>query len=305
MKHYVYAMGAILCWASLPAATGSGLAELSTEELMFFSFSAAAVFLYVQDILLKKSFSLYIPEKKAILIGIWGIFFYHYVYYTALSHAPLAEGGILAMTWSLWIVIFSSILLFKKLKLSILLTGLIGMFGAGMVIAAGKELSFDRQYLLGYGLALGCGLIWSSFSVALNQVKIRREPMTTFTILAAILSTFLYIATMPHTMPSPQALAAACYLGCVPLGLSFFLWNRAVSKGNMVIIGFLSYLAPPLSVLLVALVHKEEVSSQVLMGMAVIIAASIGGRLCLSRAKLPSRQLSEEDTHTEVSTVRE
>ena len=305
MKYYFYAFGAILCWASLPAATGSGLAELSTEELMFFSFSAAAVFLYAQDILMKKSFALYIPEKKVMLLGIWGIFFYHYVYYTALSHAPLAEGGILAMTWSLWIVIFSSILLFKKLKLSILITGLIGMFGAGMVIAAGKELSFDKQYILGYGLALACGLIWSSFSVALNQVQIDKEPMTTFTILAAILSACLYIATMPHTMPSPQALAAACYLGCVPLGLSFFLWNRAVSKGNMVIIGFLSYLAPPLSVLLVALIHKQEIASQVLIGMAIIIAASIGGRLCLSRARVPSQQISQGAEQTKVSSSHE
>jgi hypothetical protein len=42
MKYYFYALGAILCWASLPAATGSGLKELSTEELMFYSFSCAA-----------------------------------------------------------------------------------------------------------------------------------------------------------------------------------------------------------------------------------------------------------------------
>ncbi len=36
MKYYLYAMEAILCWwATFPATTGSGLANLSTEELMF------------------------------------------------------------------------------------------------------------------------------------------------------------------------------------------------------------------------------------------------------------------------------
>ena len=50
MKHTLYALGAILCWASLPAATGSGLAGLSTEELLFYSFTSAAVFLYLQDV---------------------------------------------------------------------------------------------------------------------------------------------------------------------------------------------------------------------------------------------------------------
>lgn len=49
----------------------------------------------------------------------------------------------------------------------------------------------------------------------------------------------------------------------------------------MVVIGFLSYLTPPLAVLLVAVVHGEAVSWQVIVGMMVIIAASIGGKLTL------------------------
>lgn len=282
VKYYLYAFGAILCWASLPAATGSGLADLSTEELMFFSFTSGAVFLYVQDIILKRSFTIYIPGLKGTLLGVWGIFVYHYVYYVALSYTPLAEGAILATTWSFWIVVFSSIVLFKKLNLSIVVTAVVGMIGAGLVITSGKDLSFNTEYMQGYLLALSCGLIWSSFSVALSHVKMPREPMTTYTIVAAFLSALLYLSTMPHTVPSSRALFAAIYLGCVPLGLSFFLWNRAVTGGNMVIIGFLSYLTPPLSVLLVALIHGEAVSSQVLVGMVIIIAASIGGRLSLS-----------------------
>ncbi len=75
MKHYLYALGAILCWASLPAATGAGLKELSTEELMFYSFTTAAIYLYFQDGLMTKSFWLYLPSFKACLIGVWGLFF--------------------------------------------------------------------------------------------------------------------------------------------------------------------------------------------------------------------------------------
>lgn len=121
MKHYLYAIGAILCWASLPAATGSGLADLSTEELMFFSFSSAAIFI----------------------------------------------------------------------------TALLGMFGAALVISSGKELNFGMEYMQGYMLALFCGLIWASFSVTLGHIRLKREPMTTFTIYAALLSAGLYRFTLP------------------------------------------------------------------------------------------------------------
>lgn len=282
MKHYLYALGAILCWASLPAATGSGLADLTSEELMFFSFTSAAIYLYLQDVLLTRSFTLYIPDLKVTLLGVWGIFLYHYIYYLALSHAPLAEGAILATTWSFWIVVFSSLLLFKKFKLSIIITAVVGMIGAALVISSGKDLSFNLEYMQGYMLALLCGIIWSSFSVALGHFAIKREPMTVFTIYAAILSAILYLVTMPHGVPSMLSLFSAIYLGCVPLGLSFFLWNRALTGGNMVIIGFLSYFTPPLAVLMVALIHGEKISSQVLVGMVVILAAAIGGKMSLT-----------------------
>lgn len=278
MKYYLYAVGAILCWASLPAATGSGLKELSTEELMFYSFASAAFFLYAQDLITLRTAKVFFPGMKVSLMGVWGIFLYHYIYYLALDNAPLAEGAILATTWSFWIVVFSSLLLFRKLKISIVVTALVGLFGAGLVISAGKELSFEMSSMRGYLLALLCGLIWSSFSVGLSRVKVEKEPMTAFTLYAALLSAVLFVISMPHELPSWPALGSAVYLGCVPLGLSFFLWNRAMTGGNIVIIGFLSYLTPPLAVLLVAVIHHQEVSGQVLFGMAIIIAASLLGR---------------------------
>lgn len=278
MKHYLYAVGAILCWASLPAATGSGLDVLSTEELLFYSFTSAALFLYGVDVVRTRSMRLPLPDLKTSLLGVWGIFFYHYVYYQAMARAPLAEAAILATTWSFWIVVFSSLLAFKRLKLGIVLTALVCLLGAGLVIASGKDLSFQSSHLWGYGLALLCGLIWSSFSVGLSLCKTKEEPMTAFTLYAALLSAVLFVVTGPHAMPTPAALLSAVYLGCVPLGLSFFLWNRAVAGGNMAIIGFLSYFTPPLAVLLVALVRHQPVSGQVLAGMALILAAAIAGK---------------------------
>ncbi|MFT5697388.1 MAG: drug/metabolite transporter (DMT)-like permease [Desulforhopalus sp.] len=283
MKHYLYALGAILCWASLPAATGSGLSELSTEELMFYSFSVAAIFLYIQDVLLTKKLSVAFPGVKSCLFGFGGIFLYHYIYYLALERAPLAEGAILATTWSLWIVVFSSIIQLRRLAPSILGAAILGFAGAALVIGAGKELSFASTHLQGYALALICGIIWSTFSVGLPLFKLKVEPMTGFTILTAIASGILFLLTMPHKTPSTSAMLSATYLGAIPLGLSFFLWNRAITGGNMVIIGFLSYLTPPLAVLLVAVIHGQKISSRVIFGMFVIILASFTGKFCLTK----------------------
>lgn len=280
---YYYAFGAILCWASLPVATGSSLDGMSPEELMFYSFSIAAIFLYLQDVITGKGVGVAFPGVKVCLFGGGGIFLYHYVYYLALARAPLAEGTILATTWSLWIVIFSSILQLKRVASSILFAALLGFCGVGLVIRSGNDLSFASEHMQGYILALCCGVIWSSFSVGLPLFKLRLEPMTGFTLLAAFCSGILYIITFPHSFPEFSTILSCIYLGCVPLGLSFFLWNRAITTGNMVIIGFLSYFTPPLAVLMVAVSSGQAVSLQVITGMVLIVFASIMGKIFLQR----------------------
>jgi len=53
----------------------------------------------------------------------------------------------------------------------------------------------------------------------------------------------------------------------------------------MAIIGLLSYCTPPLAVLLVALLRQKPVAPQVLLGMTLIVAAAITGKLVLSKTR--------------------
>lgn len=278
MKPYLYALGAVLCWASLPAATGSGLDGLSVTELLFYSFVPAALYLVAQEMILSGRAAIPWPNAKLTLLGLAGIFGYHALYYLALDHAPLVEGAILTTTWSFWIVVFSSVLARKRLSPSVLAVALAGLAGAGLVVSGGQSLNFEARFLPGYLMALGCGLIWSSFSVALSRLRPTRDYMPAFTVLAALFSALVYAASGPQALPPAKALFSALYLGLVPLGLSFTLWNRAVTGGNMTLIGYLSYLTPPLAVLLAALVRGAAVTPHAVVGMIVILVAAFVGR---------------------------
>ena len=278
MKPYLYAFGAVLCWASLPAATGSGLDGLNVTELLFFSFVPAALYLVAQEMVISRRRAIPWPDLKLTALGVAGIFGYHALYYLALDHAPLVEGAILTTTWSFWIVVMSSILASKRLSPPVLGVALVGLVGAGLVVSGGKGLHFEARYMPGYLMALGCGLVWSSFSVALSRLRLTRDYMPAFTVLAALFSTLVYAASAPQALPPAGALLSALYLGLVPLGLSFTLWNRAVTTGNMTLIGYLSYLTPPLAVLLAALTRGATVTPHAMIGMAVILAAAFAGR---------------------------
>ena len=278
MKPYFYALGAILCWASLPAATGSGLDGLSVSELLVFSFVPAALYLTAQEFVISRRLHLPWPDMRLAALGILGIFGYHGLYFLALDHAPLVEGAILTTTWSFWIVVFSCLMGKKRMPLPILAVALLGLMGAGLVVSGGQGLNFETRYLPGYLLALTCGLIWSGFSVALSRIRPGRDYMPAFTVLAALCSVMVYVAGRPQALPSAEGLLSALYLGLVPLGLSFTLWNRAVTTGNMVVIGYLSYLTPPLAVMLAALVRGAAVTPQAVAGMLVILVAAFVGR---------------------------
>lgn len=281
MRPYIYALGAVLCWASLPAATGSALDGLSVPEVLVFSFVPAALYLTIQTMLLTRRMAIPWPDMRLGLLGLGGIFVYHALYYTALDHAPLVEGAILTTTWSFWIVVFSSVLELKRLSLATVAVALTGLVGAALVIAQGQGVDFQARYLSGYILALICGLIWSSFSVTLSRCKPDRDYMPAFTVLAACCSLLVYAVAGPHSLPPLHTLGAALYLGLIPLGLSFTLWNRAITTGNMTIIGYLSYLTPPLAVLLAALIRGAAVTPWAILGLVLILGAALGGqRLC-------------------------
>lgn len=286
MHPHLYAFGAILCWASLPAATGNALDGLTIPELLFFSFVPAALYLVAQEAVLRRSFRIPVPSLRLSLLGIAGIFGYHWVYYLALAHAPIVEGAILATTWSFWIVVISSVLHFRGVRLSTVGLAALGMFGACLVISGGRGLSFDAAYGVGYACALACGFIWSGFSVALSRLRPKEDYMPAFTVYAACISTGMFavhvLGAGDYVLPSSSSLLAAAYLGLVPLGLSFTLWNRAIVGGNMTVIGYLSYLTPPLAVLLVAVVRQAPVSVYALAGLACILVAAILGRRQMS-----------------------
>ena len=274
VRPYLFALGAFFCWGSLPASTGSGLQGLRVPELLAFSFVPAALYLLLQHVLLNRSLRLHWPGWRVSLLGIYGLFGYHALYYLALDHAPLAEGAILTTTWSFWIVVFGSFLQHRRLKLGVVGGALLGLLGAGVVIGGGQELQLTSEYTLGYGMALGCGLLWGSFSVALSRLELPQDPMPLFTVQAALLSVIAYGLSGDFRMPDPSSLGAALYLGIVPLGLSFTFWHPALKAPNLALVGVLSYLTPPLAILLVGLVHGTAISPFVWGGMALILAAS-------------------------------
>jgi drug/metabolite transporter (DMT)-like permease len=108
---------------------------------------------------------------KVWFVGIYGLFGYHFFYFLALKSAPSLEANLINYLWPLLIVLFSTLLPQEKLRWYHSVGSMLGFISA-LVLLDSKGLSFSSEYLHGYGYAMLCALIWSSYSVLSSNTQI-------------------------------------------------------------------------------------------------------------------------------------
>jgi drug/metabolite transporter (DMT)-like permease len=189
------------------------------------------------------------------LLGIGGLFGYHFFYFTALRNAPAVEAGLIAYLWPLLIVLFSALLPGERLGLHHILGGLLGLAGAALIVTGGEGLAFKQEFALGYGAALLCALIWSSYSVLSRRFSsVSTDVVTGFCLITAMLSAIAHMALETTVWPADTVeWLAVLALGLMPVGAAFYVWDYGVKHGDIQVLGASSYAAPLLStVILIA-----------------------------------------------------
>ena len=292
MRPYLYGVGAILCWASLAAAVGESLQRVAPEQILFHGLLVAGAGLSIKDWMRHRRIVPPWPGTRSVLIGVYGIWGYHTLLLAAFSLAPVMEANILNYTWPLWIVLLSSLLPGHRRSWQIVMAGLVGFAGVVLVFSGGDPTAISLagrgvQAWTGLALALGAGFCWGSFTVLIRRViPAGQENMALFCLLSAALAGIAALAGgVPLTMPLDDYWLPL-FIGLVPWGLAFFLWERAVQQCNLQVLGLLTFFTPPLSTLLLALVSGSPAGWHHLAGLALILSgAAWGGRRAWAEAE--------------------
>ncbi|MEW5959048.1 MAG: EamA family transporter [Chloroflexota bacterium] len=199
--------------------------------------------------------------KQVWLLGIFGLFGYHFFYFMALRNAPAVEASLIAYLWPLLIVLFSAWLPNEKLRWFHLLGGVIGFMGAGLLVSRGQSLSFDPQYGLGYLAALVCAFTWSTYSVLSRRFgAVPTHAVGGFCGATAVLALGCHLIFEQTVWPAGWAWLAILGLGLGPIGAAFFTWDYGVKRGNIKVLGAMSYSAPLLSTVLLIVFGLAEAS---------------------------------------------
>jgi len=267
---------AILLWATLALFTVF-TNRIPPFELTFIAFSIAftlGLFLWIKE---GKGIGIHLKLPwKVWLLGIYGLFGYHFFYFLALKSAPALEANLINYLWPLLIVLLSSFLPREKLKWFHFMGAFLGFLGVFMLLGFDKEIAFSSQHAQGYMYALFCALIWSSYSVLSRYFgAIPTLSVGGFCGASALLSLVAHLVFEQTYIPNTQELLAAIGLGLGPVGIAFFVWDYGMKQGDIKLIGSLSYATPLLSTLMLVFFGRSAPNSAIWIACFLIVLGSV------------------------------
>lgn len=271
----------IVLWGMLALLTSLTEGKIPPFQMLAMTFAIAFLLMLGNWLRQGKSGWEYTRQPLlAWLLGVGGLFGYHFFYFLAMAHAPVVEVSLISYLWPLLIVLFSALLPGEHLSKFHLIGAVLALAGCWVLIGGGSS-GFSSEYLTGYLAALACAFLWSSYSVASRLVKqVPTDAVGWFCGVTAVLGLICHLLWETTVWPSDWLeWLGVIGLGLGPVGIAFFTWDYGVKHGNLQLLGVLSYAAPLISVVLLILAGKAEPTLSVLVAcLAIVGGAFIAGQ---------------------------
>ena len=227
---------------------------------------------------------------QCLVLGILNPAIYYWVLFTAYDLLPAQDAMAINYTWGLTLPLVAAIftrVLPSKTEIGLALVSYLGI----LVIATGGNLTaFQFNEPFGVMLALVSTVLWglswviNSRVIDANAVDAELALFLNFSAAVPVLWVVLSIMGGLPTI-SLETLLGGLYVGLFEMGIAFVLWMNALRlTDNPLRISSLIFLAPPLSLVLIATVLNEAIAGSTLIGL-VIILTGLGGQQLLERSK--------------------
>ena len=283
MKADLFTLGAIFLWASL-----ASLATLLSNVPPFLLTGIGLIIGALVSLpALRSGITPWKIPVNTLLIGVYGLFGYHFMLFLALQTAPAVEANLVNYLWPLLIVLLSPIFT-KSLSLNFryVLAALSGFAGAVLAITSGGSGIGFSSIEVGYFFALAAAVIWATYSLATTKVPRFPTPaIGLFALVSGVLAIGAHFLFEPAASISTADWLLLLVLGVGPLGGAFYLWDAALKIGDPRRIGLLAFLTPLLSTILLVVVSGNSLSWQLLVATGLIVGGALLGPRASSGSK--------------------
>lgn len=285
---------AILLWALLALLT-TQTGPVPPFQLVALSFGIAFAAVLVKWLARREPILEHLRHPPAPwLLGVGGLFGYHFFYFVALRNAPAVDASLIAYLWPLFIVLLSAFLPGERLRWWHVLGGLCGLSGTALLVTGGGALQMRSEFLAGYAAAFACALTWSIYSVTNRRfASVPTDAVGGMCAVTAALAVLCHLAFETTVWPQgPVQWLAVVGLGIGPVGLAFFAWDHGTKYGDIRLLGVSSYAAPLLSTILLVLFGQAAATWSIAAACLLIVGGAALASLDILRAPRPAPQAS-------------
>jgi len=277
VKTYLFALSSVLFWSTSATAFKLSLEGLKISYLLFFASLTSTVVLFF--IALKKSPNYILPIfkgkniKNNLALGFLNPFLYYLVLFKAYSLLPAQEAQPLNYTWPIVISIFSVLFLNQRLNFNTIVGLVLAFIGVIIIATRGNIFELHFHNIKGVSLAVGSSIAWALFWI-LNLLDKREESVKLFgSFLFGTILTGIYILFFDSLETFKiKYLFGAIYIGLFEMGITFFLWMKALYlSSNKAKTATLAYLAPFISLLFISLILGEDLFASSITGLVLIV----------------------------------
>ena len=218
-----------------------------------------------------------------LLLGIYGLFGFHFLLFIALRHAPPVQANLVNYLWPWGMVVLAPLFLpGVRLTAIHLLAACMGFAGACIAILGSRSDGVAAGFAWGYLPAAGSAFIWASYSLLCKRLALQGKSFATsaiglFGLVSGLLSLACHAFLEPRVSLNGQDVMLLVALGLGPLGAAFYLWDAALKRGDAQQIGILSYITPLASTALLLLVTGQALSWSIGLAAALIVSAALLG----------------------------
>jgi drug/metabolite transporter (DMT)-like permease len=277
---YIYAALSVILWGTIPTAFKTALAELSIVTMLGI---ATLVSMLVLFIILAVTGKLKLLGRTSLrelswsaLLGLINPVVYFLILLTAYSRLPGQVAQPQNMIWPIIIVFLSVPLLHQHIPARSFAALFISLAGVYIISSQGSPFHPGRSDALGVSLALVSSVLWALYFI-LNVRDKRDEAVKLFTNFAfgsAYMISAMVLSGSLHEQISLSGAAASVYIGIFEMGITFWLWLRALQLATTSDkISNMIFFAPLISLILLHFIIGEPVYCTTPIGLLIIIGS--------------------------------
>ncbi|MGB1239611.1 MAG: DMT family transporter [Pseudomonadales bacterium] len=208
-----------------------------------------------------------------------------------LTQAPSAHFGIIAPSTMLLFTTLGSIFLIGEKVTPLRLMGTAFILAGVLIVGANSLSSINAQTLRGDLMFMGCGLLWSSYTLLCKYWGIDAWLATALvSVISLLLYLPFYLSVYPHNLTAmgvSTLLQQGLIQGVMTAILALFFYSKAVSLLGSAKGSVFAALVPPITLCLAVLILGESLGWAEQLGLLCVCTGII---FALGLVKLPSQK---------------